>query len=117
MCSYKRKPAAPASTAIPAPATFIAPPVNCGSVLVDVAFNMSDGTIYVEVVLRLADRIAEVVARLAVLVLTKDCVLVTWTRELGVESTGVKAVTLERGTDGVGRIVRLVSRISETVSE
>jgi hypothetical protein len=77
MCSYKRKPAAPASTAIPAPATFIAPPVNCGSVLVDVAFNTTDGTIYVEVVLRLADRIAEVVARLAVLVLTKDCVLVT----------------------------------------
>jgi hypothetical protein len=38
-------------------------------------------------------------------------------RELGVESTGVRAVTLERGTDGEGRIVRLVSRISEMVSE
>jgi hypothetical protein len=85
---------------------------------VDVAFNMTDGTMCEEVAFRLADRMAEVVARLvAVLVLTKDWVLVTWMRELGVESTGVRAVTLERGTDGEGRIVRLVSRISEMVSE
>jgi len=104
---------------MPAPAALTAPPVNKGEfVVVDVALNLLDGRTR-EVPFRLADRMAEVVARLeCVLVVARmeERVLVTWIRELGVDSTGVKAVTLDRGVEADGSAVRLVSRMRDTVS-
>ena len=44
-------------------------------------------------------------------------VLDTWIRELPVDRTGVRAVTLEGGLDADGSVGRLVSRMREMVSE
>ena len=53
----------------------------------------------------------------ATVVRTDEQVLVTWIRELPVDKLGVSAVRLDKGIDAEGRAVRLVSRMSEIVSE
>jgi hypothetical protein len=96
--------------AIPAPVAFIAPPVNKGGfVLVLVALTLPVGNTNEEVALRLADRRVEVALRRAV-----DAVVVTWILDVGVDRT-VKLMGFP--VDDLGRAVRLVSRMSEIVSE
>jgi hypothetical protein len=102
---YKKKPAAPAKRAIPAPVAFIAPPVKRGGVvLVLVALTLPVGNTNEEVALRLADRRVEVALRRTV-----DAVVVTWILDV-IELKGLPV-------DDVGGAVRLVSRMSEIVSE